>query len=68
MSHIYCQAKNTACSTPANCQQACKAPRQFQPDYGIEHTRVERDLTPLGWVVAICAVVSFALIIWRNLG
>lgn len=43
-----------------------KQPRQFQPDYGIEHTRVERDLTPLGWVVAICAVVSFVVFVVRN--
>ena len=65
-SHIYGQAKNTDCSTPQTCQQSCKAPRQFQPDYEIEHTRVGRDLTPLGWVVAICAIVSFVIFVARH--
>jgi hypothetical protein len=64
-SHIYCQSKHAACSTPTTCQQSCKA-RQFQPDYEIEHTRVERDLTPLGWVVVISAVVSFVIFVIRN--
>ena len=66
MSHIFCQTKNAACSTPETYQQSCKAPRQFQPDYEIEHTRVERDLTPLGWVVAVVAVVSFVIYVVRN--
>lgn len=65
MSHIYCHPKNTECGTPTDCQQRCKA-RQYYPDYEIEHTRAQRDLTPLGWVVAICAVISFVIFVVRH--
>lgn len=37
-----------------------RRPNTFQPDYEIEHTKVSNDLTPLGWAVAIAAVVAFA--------
>jgi hypothetical protein len=63
-SHIFCQSKNTACSTPTTCQQACKARRQFQPDYGIEHTRVEHRLTLLGWIITMYAIAALVFIVF----
>jgi hypothetical protein len=42
-------------------------PRQYQPDYGIEHTRVTNEPTPLlKWILGIGAVVLFVIYAIRN--
>lgn len=75
---IYCQSERCECPTPERCMQDChfntadldsvSVPRRapaFKPDYGIEHTKVSRELTPLGWLIAIAAVAVFVLAFCR---
>lgn len=40
--------------------------RQFQPDYGIEHTKVSYVPTPLAWCIGIFAVVMWVVYLIRT--
>ena len=58
-----CPPCNLDCDQGDTCPQRLK---QFQPDFGIEHTRVAHVLTPLGYVLAIWAVLLFVIFVVRN--
>lgn len=41
-------------------------PRQYQPDYDIEHTKVSYVPTPQAWCICIFAVVMFVIAAYRS--
>lgn len=41
-------------------------PKQFQPDYGITRAQYKTSLTPLGYVLAIWAVLMFVFYVVRH--
>ena len=73
---IYCPSRGFECDTPSTCQQHCQLfknypplpvrPKTFQPDYGVTHAKYKTSLTPLGYVVAIWAVLMFVFFVYRN--
>ena len=47
-------------SRPAPSKPTLRAPMPYQPDYEIEHTKSEPELTRFGWLVFILAAVAFS--------
>lgn len=41
-------------------------PKTFQPDYGVTRAQYKTSLTPLGYVLAIGAVLMFVVYVYRN--
>ena len=41
-------------------------PKQYEPDYEIEHTKVSYRPTPLAYCLAIFAVVMFVISVFRH--
>lgn len=42
-------------------------PRTFRPDYEVEHCKVSKQLTPLGWVLLVLIIFGFFIAGYRSI-